>query len=659
MIIVNLKSYEKTKIKVIAIVVIALVLITLGVSYALWVITKEQKEENILSTSCLNVTLEDEENSILLEKTQPILDEEGLKLQPFSFTIKNNCEEYADYTINLESLSETTLNSKYVKISLNEKGDKGVATKLEAYETYDKYKISGSIEGRQIKRGKLKPSESKEYELRIWMDEDVTIKDDAMNKLYKSKIVVESVLGEEPYTESILNGTDPVLDGDLIPITINEENGKVTRADETKKWYSYSEQKWANAVILRDGVEDPGANEPIEESDIESYFVWIPRYRYEIFDEGNYEGLGTKEQSEQIIKVEFESKDEEVKNGSKEGQWLTHPAFTSFNTNGIWVGKFETGYDGAESTEGAQVNPENEAAAIETTNKVIIKPNVYSWRNIQVAKAYTVGRHYEATLNSHMMKNMEWGAVAYLQHSEYGSHQSVRINNNSDYLTGYAARQEPTIGFTNTNELCSNIPYACNEYGGVLSPGNDGEFNTNYFNKESVVASTTNNYTGVYDMSGGAYEYIMAGINDNIDDKLSSGSNNVSNSGFNGRLTCSECNDTGVNHEVSEIKGEIKLPLDERYYDKYAYSTSNTIYNIGKLGDATKEIGPFQNNKFITQTRPISSWYDDEAWVVYNGAPWIRRGGIYLIGSGSGIFYFDSASGNSYNNSSFRLVLAF
>ena len=44
--------------------------------------------------------------------------------------------------------------------------------------------------------------------------------------------------------------------------------------------------------------------------------------------------------------------------------YLTHPAFTAFNTNGIWVGKFETGYDGATSTTAAQVNS-NEIASKE------------------------------------------------------------------------------------------------------------------------------------------------------------------------------------------------------------------------------------------------------------------------------------------------------
>ncbi len=343
---------------------------------------------------------------------------------------------------------------------------------------------------------------------------------------------------------------------------------------------------------------------------------------------------------------------------------LTHPAFTAFNTNGIWVGKFETGYDGAESTGAAEVNPTDEAASIEAANKVIIKPNVYSWRNIQVAKAYTVGLHYEQGLNSHMMKNTEWGAVTYLQHSIYGSHTSVRINNNSNYLTGYAAVHEPTIGYTATNILCSNTPEACNEYGGVTSPGSDGTYNTNYFNKTSVVASTTGNYSGIYDMSGGAWEYMMSGLDDNSTGdgktgKLSSGRNNVHNSGFKGKLTCPQCTDNGVevNHSITEVTEGIELPTDERYYDKYEYSTSGSTYNRGFLGDATKEMGPFQIMTYLTQSRQVGSWYNDEAWLVDSGVPWVGRGGHCADGTGAGVFYFRNAYGHALSGNGFRLVL--
>ena len=67
------------------------------------------------------------------------------------------------------------------------------------------------------------------------------------------------------------------------------------------------------------------------------------------------------------IEIEFETKDTTPSTGSNNGEWLTHPAFTSFNSNGFWVGKFETGYNGATSTSAAQVNSSD-------TSKAIIKP---------------------------------------------------------------------------------------------------------------------------------------------------------------------------------------------------------------------------------------------------------------------------------------------
>ena len=93
---------------------------------------------------------------------------------------------------------------------------------------------------------------------------------------------------------------------------------------------------------------------------------------------------------------------------------MTHPAFISIPSTGFWVGKFETGYKGATSTSGARQN-------VNDASKVIIKPNVYSWKEIQVANAFYTSYNYQRELDSHMMKNTEWGAVAYLQHSTYGS----------------------------------------------------------------------------------------------------------------------------------------------------------------------------------------------------------------------------------------------
>ena len=53
------------------------------------------------------------------------------------------------------------------------------------------------------------------------------------------------------YTEGILNGTDPVLEEPLIPVTI-ENDGTVKKANLESEWYSYANKEWANAIILDD-----------------------------------------------------------------------------------------------------------------------------------------------------------------------------------------------------------------------------------------------------------------------------------------------------------------------------------------------------------------------------------------------------------------------
>ena len=258
------------------------------------------------------------------------------------------------------------------------------------------------------------------------------------------------------------------------------------------------------------------------------------------------------------------------------------------------------------------------------------------------------------------MKNTEWGAVAYLQQSEYGSHKRVRINNNSSYLTGYAGKHEPTIGYTKTIELCSVTPEACNEISGS-EKGRDGEYNTNYFNKASVVASTTGNYSGIYDMSGGAWEYVMAGMEDGTGSGMfSSGRHNIYNSGFNGLLTCPTCDTIdGKDSNIKNITDGIEQPRDERYYDKYEYSLSNTNYYRGILGDATKEMGPFYSVKYKNELRLVSSWYTCNSWHICASTPWVDRGGVYDAGTDSGLFNFASDRGHATAIITFRLVLAF
>ena len=236
------------------------------------------------------------------------------------------------------------------------------------------------------------------------------------------------------------------------------------------------------------------------------------------------------------------------------------------------------------------------------------------------------------------MKNTEWGAVAYLQHSAYGSQTSVRINNNSNYITGYAANNEPTCGFTGTNEDCNRY---CN----------DGTCNTAYPN--SVLASTTGNITGIYDMSGGSWEYVMGVMVDEKGNPIS-GRNNLYNSGFNGTFGCPTCDSDSSG--LTELTNGL-VWSDSKYYDIYTYSTNDRQYQNRILGDATGEVGPFNVNTYLTQTRSIGSWYADHAHFVYSNNPWFFRGASFAHGMYAGLFGFGGTFGNSNQDVSFRLVL--
>jgi hypothetical protein len=480
------------------------------------------------------------------------------------------------------------------------------------------------------------------------MDESTTMADtDAMNKEFIGKITISASYTKTEYKDYILNGVDPVLKDGLIPVTIDND-GKVHKADTTTPWYSYENKVWANAVILNDETKSYRNNEMIPESNIESYFVWIPKYRYQLWDLGEYTNLSEIDHNKvheiPVIFGDYDTKDSvdgecttpmlsgETGN-CKVGDYMTHPAFISMESTGLWVGKFETGYKGSTDKTSAESNT-NEP------NKVQIKPNVNSWRGIQVANAFYSSYDYKRELDSHMMKNTEWGAVAYLQHSKYGSVSSVRINNNENYVTGYSAVNEPTCGYTNTNG-------ECNRYGAT-------EDITKPYNTEvGYLASTTGNISGIYDMSGGSWEYMM-GVMVDQDGKPMSGRSIVSNSGFNGKLGCPTCD--GDTSGQLQLTTGIDFP-DEKYYDRYAYAENDEYYFRRILGDATGELGDFGIETSGSQSRKTGSWYQDEVYLIYNRLPWFGRGGNYARGFGSGIFHSLPSSAPSNGDCTFRIVL--
>ncbi len=159
-------------------------LISIGISFGYYLLSKKQDNNNIAGSKCFKLELSNAKNEINLTNMYPISDEEGRKLTPYSFTITNTCDMLAGYTVNIEMLAGTTLNSKYLDLMVNNEEIK-LLSKYEETKTV----IDGSTESRVIAKGTLGYNDSADYTVRFWMDKDVE-DIDSMNKYFASKIVV-------------------------------------------------------------------------------------------------------------------------------------------------------------------------------------------------------------------------------------------------------------------------------------------------------------------------------------------------------------------------------------------------------------------------------------------------------------------------------------
>ena len=417
----------------------------------------------------------------------------------------------------------------------------------------------------------------------------------------------------------------PVVNEGLIPVVFDTANGTTSVKNGTKvktigkndsNWYNYSEKKWANAVLVTNTSRSKYLNTSgvtVSESDILGYFVWIPRYRYKIWITGV-----SSSGKEQEIDIIFEGKNETKAVVTQTGGYYTHPAFTFGNTelDGFWIGKFETGGTANEP----KVKPDiralvNQNISTQFATALKFAGGTQSGSTVTFNGNSTYG--LTSKTDSHMLKNSEWGAVAYLSHSKYGANREVYINNSSGLYTGRSGGNVPgstPINGTYTNQTS---PTQYNSYGFYTWDGYLLNYNTNTRSSTrdlNKVASTTGNIYGVYDMSGGAYEYVMGNYN-----------NTIGNSGF------------------------TTLP-DNKYYDVYSSDvftgTSTTNINFCTLATC--------GGHALNET---AGWYSDSSRFVYSSSAWFRRGGYYNS-SASGIFYFYYHSGTNFTSFSFRTCLS-
>ena len=424
---------------------------------------------------------------------------------------------------------------------------------------------------------------------------------DAINELKVSCSNNSSSTGNCNCTASI---SKPSLGEGMLPVTIADDGTVTYISDTDSNWYDYCNKKWANSVILVDTPSKTyNVGDTISESDIRIYLVYIPKYKYKLWNVGVNDDIYGPQEID-IVFDNINTTDVEgvtcatpmtsgATGNCNNGEYMTHPAFITLNKNGFWVSKFDIGYNGASSISTSEVDSSD-------SSKIISKPNTYIWRNMTVYNAFVASYNLNRDLDSHMMKNTEWGAVAYLSHSRYGIGSEISRNNNSEYKTGKSALYTKDTA------------------------GDAGLYNTSYNTPNGYRASTTGNISGLYDMSGGAYSYMASYV-----------SGSPSGSGF--------TTSTLANY-------------DSKYFDVYNASSTTTSFQYRILGDATGEMGPIYTNSTDDYKH---NWYGDLSSFLNTQNSWFRRGGYYNNNPAlAGIFNFYLDNGAKYNYCSFSIVLA-
>ena len=684
--------------------VIGLILMVVGISYAMYTFTGTGTKENVITTGQITVEFA-EQNNILIQNRYPETDAVGLASldsnSQMTFTVSSNITGTAtvNYAVGLTEIEEgATLTQDYIKINLTKNGSAATGFTATTGNTVGSFKnesFGTLLTSHVIARGSVTGTQTDTYTLKAWIDENYNLPttDTSSGKVHSSTTTSEEfsfkikVAGTDATTSdeeepNIPNA--PELATNMIPVIYDGENWiKADSTNSNNSWYNYDNKVWANAVTVtevdnsRSDLVDAPVGTPIPMERINTMWVWIPRFSatigsidcstvtgatYETHPMCYYESV-----SEDDLKLIAEAYqvDETIfqpllEGGTVEGQGVSyyvweynnyvnpenpieilyvfdetitstksfkidftttnessHDAFTFGEEElaGFWMAKFEPSHSTlSESSDSISLACTDDTC--ENAKGIEILPNKVSLRNNNISNFFYAGRSLEQDGNSyglvsneidtHMMKNNEWGAVAYLTYSEFGRCTDdlvctdIGINNNGEdtnysNITGYGAPAGSAPGVEN------------------------GAYNTAL----GMDASTTGNIYGVYDMSGGAAEYVMGVYTEGS--KLWSGYGEYSNSGFNG---CLEANC------ASEKLDGLAFP-EAKYYNTY---TTREAYDTADLQHAVNE---------------TTGWYNDSAAFVSFENPWVERGGDFRDGGFAGVFlaYYYSGDGG---NVSFR-----
>ena len=428
----------------------------------------------------------------------------------------------------------------------------------------------------------------------------------------------------------------PKLGTGMYPVKYDETSENFIEVEDIKAelWYSYVAQdsttesggtsQWANAVTKNNaGI-------------VTGYYVWIPRYAYKI----TYNDVNDKSKNGiiDVIFVDMNNKDENG-NSLEEG-YIVHPAFRDGRGNGfangewdkelsgIWVAKYEAG-DAAKANITTSV-----VSGTSSQNYPIFLPSVEPHVRISIGESFVVSQAMKNNTNmyglegvdTHLIKNSEWGAVTYLAESKYGRNGTEVTINNQGKLPSDA-------GIYDSTDLLTGVGGDSVSAGRTKISIADVLPRNKYNGEKGKLASTTGNVYGIYDMSGGAWErtagYALTGTLNIL---------------YYGKIMSDENNDKVVDTFSTKYKSVYNgstTTLDAKSKEKYN----------GRIGEAIFETSN------PTETAESKSWNNDSSTFPYSSRPFFFRGGGFSRTSSAGLYHYSPTGGFPGSDYSFRVSL--
>ena len=488
------------------------------------------------------------------------------------------------------------------------------------------------------------------------------------------------------------------LDDNMIPVkyTGNNNNDEWTSIaypesnNHVGEWYDYNQKRWANAVTVKNPSEYKKQNKVVKKDDILGFWVYVPRYAYEVMRK-EYSNYPITEPED--FQIHFE-KTTDVKHtpgkclmtthdnrfaslyrddcslirtyvagkNPDNSTWATHPAFTlgPKELNGFWIAKFEPTGDDKQPTflPGQRImtwdTSTTDYGRKYTTSTTV---GVKDLNNVGGNTDFTPpaqNNNNLAEFSSRMIRSKEWGAVAYLSSSKYGAgvnkvqpnaffldNNGADLKNNKPMFSKYGVDE----GGGNTSYMFSNMISGCgpanagdfkgvyNDYGtlGTQDACSRSNPQRSYNGSLGQLASTTGNIYGVYDMVGGGSEYVAATYG------------------------------TDKDHSFMDTK-HMQNPAVPPYVDIFVFTKAKDGYNISNCtwemcgGQGIHEV----NVRDDGGEDVVGQWGANGGFVSSNDPLYLRGDSSYGMTQGINVSLFASSSDDAkdtHSNTTFRVVM--